>query len=110
MDRRFFRLQQFLGGYLNEGWPYVHGTPERAVETAIDECPIELRQQVRRELHAVLSEVTDDKEFLEVLNLGLGVNVHFKRPEEARTFAEGVEAKLMRSIKEHFGNAIDSRG
>lgn len=108
MDRRFYRLGQFLGGYLHEDWPYFHGTPERAVDKAIEEYPIDLRQEVRRELRALLSEVTEDDRLLDVLNWGLGVNVHFKKPEEARAFAEDVEARLMRSIKDHFDEVRDS--
>jgi hypothetical protein len=110
MDRRFYRLGQFLGGYLHQDWPHFYGTPEKAVEKAIEEYPIELRQQVRRELLVVLSEATEDKELRKALNEGLGVNVHFKKPEEARAFAQEVEAKLMRSITEHFCEALNSRG
>lgn len=109
MDRRFYRLGLFLGGYLHQDWPRLYGTPEMAVQKAIEEYPIELRQQVRRELHAVLSEATEDDKLRDVLNWGLGVNVHFKKPEEARAFAEDVEAKLMESIEQHFEEARDSR-
>ena len=55
MDQRFYRLGQFLGGYLHHDWPHFHGSPECAVNQAIDGYPIELRQQVRRELQAMLS-------------------------------------------------------
>ena len=107
IDRRFYRLHQFLGAYLHEDWPQESGTPERAVERAIEEYPIELRQQVRRELRAVLSEATEDERLRDLLNVGFGVNVHFKKAEEARAFANDVEARLLRSIKEHFGEARD---
>ena len=107
MDQRFYRLGQFLGCYLHEDWPHLYGTPEKAVEKAIEEYPIELRQQVRRELQAVLSEATEDDKLRDVLNLGLGVNVHFQKSEEARTFAEDVEARLIRSIKQHFDQPRD---
>lgn len=109
MDRRFYRLGQFLGCYLHEDRRELHGTPERAVEKAIEEYPIELRQQVRRELHDLLSETTEDDKLRDVLNWGLGVNVYFRKPEEARIFAENVEAKLMRSIKAHFNKAPGRR-
>lgn len=110
MAQRFYRLGQFLGCYLHEDWPELHGTPERAVEKAIEEYPIELRQQVRRELHDVLSETAEDDKLRDVLNWGLGVNVHFKKPQEARTFAEDVETKLMRSITDHFDKTSGRRG
>jgi hypothetical protein len=109
MDRRFYRLGQFLGAYLHEDLAYYHGTPMRAVEEAIETYPIEERQEVRRELHALLCETTDDDKLRDILNWGFGVAVHFKRPEEARTFAKDVEARLVRSIKEHFDQARHSR-
>lgn len=99
MDRKFPSLAQFFGNYLHQNWPDFHETPERAVEEAIAAYPPELRQEVRGELRAVLVEFTDDKELREVLNWGLGVSVHFNRPELARTFAETVEAKLMQSTE-----------
>ena len=102
METRFYRLQQFLGSYLHEDWPIHHGTPEKAVEDAISEHPVELLQQVRRELRTVMLECPDDAELLGVLNDGLGVNVYFKKPAEARAFAEDVEEKLLASIKSHF--------
>jgi hypothetical protein len=107
MDRRFWRLGQFLGGYLHEDWPQAYGTPEKAIEQAIEEYPLDLRQQVRRDLHAVLSEITDDKELREVLIWGLGVYVHFKEPRDARAFGEDVESRLRASIKDQFEAPID---
>ena len=80
----------------------MYGTPEQAVDAAISEYPTDLRQQTRRELASVLAETPDDKQLRDVLNSGLGVNVHFGKPEEARAFAEGVERKLMASIKSDF--------
>ncbi len=65
-------------------------------------------REVRRELRALLSEVTEDERLRDVLDLGLGLNVHFKKPEDARAFAEDIEARLMRSIKEHFDEARDT--
>jgi hypothetical protein len=109
MERKFYRLGQFLGGYLHEDWTHLYGTPEKAIEEAIADYPIELRKQVRRELHALLSASSEDDELRDVLNWGLGVKVHFKKPEEARAFAEHVEAKLMESIKDHFEDARNDR-
>ena len=37
-----------------------------------------------------------------MLNDGLGVNVYFKTPADARAFAEDVERRLFSSIKAHF--------
>ena len=105
MDERFYRLGQFLGCYLHEDWPEDSGTPEAAVDKAISEYPVELLQQTRRELETVLKEFSDDTRLRAVLNNGLGVNVYFKRPAEARDFAELVEQKLMSAIRAHFAGS-----
>jgi hypothetical protein len=102
MERRFYRLWQFLGCYLHEDWPEMHGSPQAAVDAAIADYPIEYLQEVRHQLVAVITENEDPAMLRDVLNDGLGVNVWFKQPEEAREFADHVEAKLMASIKAHF--------
>ena len=102
MGQRFYRLGQFLGCYLHEDWPEMHGTPSKAIDAAISEYPIKLLQQVRHEFALLLEETPNDVELRSKLGEGLGVRVHFKDPAEARAFAEQAEAKLMRSIKKHF--------
>ena len=99
IDRKFHSLAKFFGSYLHQNWTDFHDTPERAVEEAIAAYPLELKQRVQGELRAVLVEFTEDKKLREVLNWGLGVSVHFNRPEQARTFAETVEAKLIQSTE-----------
>jgi CdiI immunity protein len=100
--RRYWRLSQFLGSYLHEDWPIHYGTPEAAVDAAIAEYPVELRQVVRQQLNAVLVENEDDVALERLLDSGFGVNVRFKHASEARAFAEDVERRLLVSIKEHF--------
>jgi hypothetical protein len=95
-------LGQMLGGYLHEDWPIFSGTPEKAVDDAIADRTIEHRQQARRELLALLAASDDDTRLRKVLNEGLGVNVLFRKPGEARAFAEEIERKLLASVKEHF--------
>jgi hypothetical protein len=95
-------LAQFLGGYLHEDWDIFSGTPEKAVDQAIGETPVERRQQVRREMVRLLEGSDDDTLLRDTLNDGLGVNLYFREPSEARTFAEEVERKLLASIKSHF--------
>ena len=102
MERRYYRLRQFLACYLHEDWPEFYGSPQRAIDVAIAEYPIELRQQVRKELATLLDEAPDDVELREKLNNGLGVCVYFKEPGEARAFALDAEERLMTSIKKHF--------
>jgi len=102
MDRRYYRLHQFLACYLDQDWPDFYETPGKAVDAAIAEYPTELRQQARRELASVLEETSDDKQLRDILNWGLGVRAHFRKPQDARAFAEEVERKLMASIKHDF--------
>ena len=101
-EARYPLLGQFLGGYLHEDWSLCSGTPEKAVDQAIAEYPVPLRQQVRRELAGLLQGCDDDARLRAILNDGLGVNVYFKHPREAREFAEEVERKLLQSINYHF--------
>ena len=102
MERNFPRLSDFFGGFLHEDWPEMHGTPDKAVDQAIVEHPLDLQQQVRRELANLLEATTDDVDLRSKLNDGLGVCVYFRKPAEARAFAVMAEAKLMNSIKQHF--------
>jgi hypothetical protein len=102
MERRFWRLWQFLGGYFHEDRDLLYGTPEQALERAMAEYPVELRREVRHQLVAVMAETEGDETFECVLTDGLGVNIHLKHPSEARAFAEHVERRLLASIKEHF--------
>ena len=104
MEARFYRLGQFLGCYFHEDRGIFHGSPEQALDAAIADHPVELRQEVRRQLGAVMAEYAEDDAGLRtVLNEGLGVNLHFKQPAEARNFAEMVDRRLLESIKGHFG-------
>jgi hypothetical protein len=99
---RYPLLGQFLGGYLHEDWSIFSGTPEKAVDQAIAEYPVPILQQVRREQAGLLQGCDDDARLRDILNEGLGVNVFFKQPREAREFAEDVERRLLQSIKAHF--------
>ena len=99
---RYPMLQQFLGCYLHQDWPEESGTPQRAVEEAIADCPLERRRQVRRELAALLRSTDEDTSLRRVLNDGLGVEVYFREPSEARAFAEEVERKLLESVRSEF--------
>jgi hypothetical protein len=108
-DARFPGLWQFFGCSLHEDWPELNGSMDEAIARAIADRPVELRQQVRRELKDLLSEMSADGELRDMLNKGLGVNVRFRKPEDARAFAEEVAAKLERSIEEHFYDPWNAR-
>jgi hypothetical protein len=101
-EARYPALTQFFGCYLHEDWPIFSGTPEKAVDDAIASYPVEIRKQVRRELADLLQRTPDDTQLRKVLNVGLGVNLHFKRTAKARAFALEVHEKLLQSIKSHF--------
>jgi cobalamin biosynthesis protein CobT len=105
MERRFYRLSQFLGCYFHEDRSILYGSVEDALAIAIAEHPVELRQEVRRELVALLEEQPDDTMLRQTLNDGLRVNLSFRKPAEARAFAETVEHRLIESIKAHFEKA-----
>jgi hypothetical protein len=101
-EARYPTLRQFLLCSLHEDWLIDLGTPQQAVDAAIAENPPGVRQQVRRELVALLASVDDDTRLRRILNEGLGVNVAFRRAGEARAFAEEVERKLLLSLKAGF--------
>jgi cobalamin biosynthesis protein CobT len=105
MERRYYRLHQFLTCYFHEDRDLLYGSVEDALATAIAEYPVELRQQVRRQLAALMEEQPDDAMLRRALNDGLGVNLYFRKPAEARAFAEMVERELLESIKAHFEEA-----
>jgi hypothetical protein len=102
MGKRYQSLSQFLACYLHEDVRLDYGTPEKAIDAAINDYPVELRQQVRPEVRSLLAEKQDDVELRTALNDGLGVRVYFKEAQEARKFAEEVERKLLASIEENF--------
>lgn len=101
-EAQYPTLQQFLGCYLHEDWLFDCATPQQAVDAAIAAYPVALRQRVRGELVALLRSVDDDTRLRRILNDGLGVSLYFRKPGEARAFAEAVERKLLASIQAEF--------
>ena len=102
MERRYSRLYQFFGCYFHQDFGIMHGSVEDALAAAIADHSVELRQQVRRELRAVMDEYPDPKMLAAVLNDGLGVCFYSTKPGWARDFAEMAERELLASIKAHF--------
>lgn len=99
MEALYPTLQQFFGCYLHED---RCATPQQAVDAAIADYPLPHRQCVRRELADLLGSTQDDTRLRRVLNDGLGVNVFFRKPGEARAFAEEAQRKLLQSIKTEY--------
>ncbi len=99
---RYPALDECLGFYLGEDWPEYSVTPEMAVDNAIAEYPINILQQARRELAALLDSCDDDDRLRDILNNGLGVNVRFRMPAEARSFAVEVERRLLAAIQAYY--------
>ena len=110
MQSRFERLWQFLGGYLHQDWPELHATPEGAVADAIADYPLEMLEEVHRQLQSVLAETPDDTRLRSVLNGGFGVNVYFHRPAEARAFADSTLNQVHAAITERSRKAHPARG
>lgn len=96
-------LYQFLGAYCHQDWPEEHGTPEDAVNAAIADYPLEMRQQVVREWrewNAAAGAVDDVRK---MVNEGLGVEVWFEKPSDGRDFMNEVGVKLIASIRTDLG-------
>jgi hypothetical protein len=97
--QRWPDLFQLLGAYLHQDWPEESGTPEAAVALAIAEHSLEQRQTVARQWwdwNAVEGSKADPRP---AINDGLGVEVWFDTPLEARQFMNAVYDKLIVSIR-----------
>jgi hypothetical protein len=94
---RYPGLVRFFGCYLHQDWPIEYVSPQKAVEAAIAEAPNAFRQQVRQELADLLRHTTDDVTLRKLLNRGLGVNVYFGKPADARKFAVGAHDLVLAS-------------
>jgi hypothetical protein len=61
---------------------------------AVSAWPKAQRIIVEKELTALLKAIDDDTRLRSVLNFGLGANLRFKKPKDARFFLEGVQQML----------------
>lgn len=98
-ERRYPLLHRFLGGYLHQGWPELHGSAEGAIADAIADYSDDLRSKVRDELAGLATEVSDDTDLRAALNDGFDVCVHFPKPRAARAFVEMAMGKLDHSLQ-----------
>jgi len=102
-EERWPALQQFMGCYLHQDWPDDHGSPDNAIEAAIDENPLDVRKAVTRDWwnwNATLGAQYDPRA---AINEGLGVEVVFESANEARKFMNSVYDKLVVSIRRETG-------
>ena len=93
-------LHQLLAGYLHQGWPEIHRSPERAIDDAIAEGTPDRLRKADAQFRQLRLRIEDDADLRRVLNRCLGANVHFPKPRDARAFADGVKEKLERALKE----------
>ena len=96
---RWPTLTNFLGCYLHQDWPLHDGTPEAAIDHAIADHNLEDRQLVAREWWDWNAKVGSKNDPRREVNDGLGVNVRFKTPEEARALMNLIYDKLIVSIR-----------
>jgi AcrR family transcriptional regulator len=102
VQRRYERLYQFFAGYFHQDFVLVHGGVDEALAAAIADHPVEARQEVRRELQALMAEYPDPAGLADVLWAGLGVNFYSSERGWARSFVEQADRELLASIKAHF--------
>ena len=93
------QLTNFTSAYLGESWSYDAGSPEAAVDQAVSEHSLERRQAIAREWWDWNASAGSQYDPRRHVNDGLGVNVHFKKPEDARAFMNTIYDKLVISIK-----------
>ena len=97
-EERYQDLWQFLGCYLHQDWPVFHGSPEGAVDDAIQESSRKRREAAKTQLDEVVAAAEDDVDLRRILNNCFGVNVWFRKPHEARVFARMIQDKLVASL------------
>lgn len=98
-QERWPDLYQFLAGYLHQDWPEESGTPEAAVAIAIADHDLGQRQSVVRQWcdwNASEGSMFDPRA---AVNDGLGVELAFAEPIEARAFMNEVYDMLIVSIR-----------
>ena len=101
-EERWPTLRHFLG-YCHEDWPEMYGSPEGAIDTAISEYPLEMRQEALREWRDWNATAGDVEDVRDLLNDGFGVNVNFRKPIEGRNFMNSVYEKLIVSVRNETG-------
>ena len=102
-QERWPHLWQFLGSYLHQDWPEIHGTPQAAIELAIRDYPLEARQQVATEWWDWNVREGSSFDPRPAIREGLGVNIEFETSMEARQFMNRVYDWVIVSIRREAG-------
>jgi hypothetical protein len=102
-QERWPNLFQFLGGYLHQDWPEHSGTPEKAIEDAINGWDLPGRRLVLKEWRDWNSVRGCRRDVAACVNDGLGVEVYFSSEVEARKFMNLVHDKLITSVRTDTG-------
>ncbi|MDC8753067.1 contact-dependent growth inhibition system immunity protein [Erythrobacter sp. sf7] len=98
-EGRWPTLYQFLGAYCHQDWPEDYGTPEAAVDAAIADYLLPIRQQVLQEWRDWNSTRGAEYDPRSAVNDGFGVDVCFEKPSDARQFMNMVYDKLIVSVR-----------
>jgi hypothetical protein len=104
IEARYPLLRQFLFCHLHVDCLIDFDSPEQALDAALAETPPDLRQRLRRELAALLGSTEDDTRLRRLINDGFGVPLAFRKPAQAREFAEALERKLLAAPKDGVGH------
>ncbi|ODT01147.1 MAG: hypothetical protein ABS49_02570 [Erythrobacter sp. SCN 62-14] len=98
-EDRWPNLKNFLECYLHQDWPVDDGTLENAVDRAVVETPLSALKSVASEWWQWNSSAGSAPDPRRQINDGLGVNVHFQTPFDARQFMNLVYDKLIVAIR-----------
>jgi CdiI immunity protein len=98
-EERWPTLYQFLGAYCHQDWPEEYGSPESAVDAAVSDYTLQMRQKALKEWREWNSTQGSDFDPRAAVNDGFGVCVYFKEPTDARQFMNMVYDKLIVSVR-----------
>ena len=76
----------------------MHGSPEQALDRAVSEQSREARAKAFAEFEDWSRVTSETSDIRDQVNDGLTVNLHFKKPQDARDFMMLAGDKLKRSL------------
>ena len=98
-EERWPSLYQFLAAYCHQDWPDFYDSPESAIDAAIAGRSLESQQVVLREWRDWNAKEGSRHDPRAAVNDGLGVNIMFYQPEDARQFMNMAYDKLIVSVR-----------